>query len=109
MKIKNKLKKVRFMLLQYNFIVNITLAGIIGSILFTILILLESVFYFTSSTKVFILTVIIVCILYIVSFGVSYFYRSVKNRVKKYKFENLSLHLGENLFPEKSDFECTAT
>ncbi len=103
MKIKNKLKKVRFILLQYNFIVNITLAGIIGSILFTILILLESIFYFTSSTKIFILTVIIVCILYIVSFGVSYFYRSVKNRVKKYKFENLSLHLGENLFPEKSD------
>ncbi len=103
MRIEKELKKVRLFLLQNDFLVHLMLTGILGAVLFTILILLESVFYFLPDTKISIIAILIVSALSIILFWVIFIHRSTNNKIFYYKIETISLRLGNKIFPEKKD------
>ena len=71
--IKEYIQKFRSHFLKYIFLGNLIYIGIIGSILFLLLIFLESIFYFLPSTKLIIIYSLIFCISVFILYWISPF------------------------------------
>ena len=77
--------------------------GIIGSILLLLLVMLESIFYFSPTVK---LIVIYSSIFSLVAFTLYWFVSSQLIKMEKmesYKINKFAVILGEKLFPNKKD------
>lgn len=103
MMIKEYIKKFRFHSLKYIFLGNLIYVGIIGSILFLLLILLESIFYFLPNTKLTILYSLVFCISVFILYWITMFQMIKKDKIKSYRINKFAIILGEKLFPQKKD------
>ena len=103
MMIKEYIQKFRFHFLKYIFLGNLIYIGIIGSILFLLLIFLESIFYFLPSTKLTIIYSLIFCISVFILYWITMFQMIKRDKIKSYRVNKFAIILGEKLFPQKKD------
>ena len=103
MNIKEYIQKFRFHFLKYIFLGNLIYSGIIGSILFLLLIFLESIFYFSPNTKLIIIYSLVFCISVFTLYWFTMSQMIKKEKVKSYRINKFALILGEKLFPQKKD------
>ena len=103
MMIKEYIQNFRFHFLKYNFFGNLIYIGIIGSILFLLLIFLESIFYFLPSTKLIIIYSLIFCISVFILYWITMFQMIKRDKIKSYRVNKFARILGEKLFPQKKD------
>jgi len=103
MKIKEYIQKFRYHFLKYIFLGSLIYGGIIGSILFLLLIFLESVFYFSPTTKLITIYSIICCISIFIFYWLTMFQMIKKDKIRSYRVNKLAIMLGEKLFPQKKD------
>ena len=101
--IKEYIQKFRFHFLKYVLLGNLIYIGIIGSILFLLLIFLESIFYFLPFTKLIIIYLLIFCISIFTLYWLILFQMIKKDQIKSYRVNKFALILGEKLFPQKKD------
>ncbi len=97
------IQKFRSHFLKYIFFGNLIFIGILGSILFLLLIFLESIFYFLPKTKLIIIYSIIFCFSAFALYWIIMFQMIKKNKIKSYGINKFALILGEKLFPHKKD------
>ena len=82
---------------------NMLYISITGSILFLLLIFLESIFYFSPKTKLIIIYMIIIFFMTFTIYWLAIFKLIKNEKISSYKIKKFSLILGEKLFPNKKD------
>ena len=101
--IKEHIQNFRSQFFKYILYGNMIYVGIIGSILLLLLVMLESIFYFSPTVK---LIVIYSSIFSLVAFTLYWFVSSQLIKMEKmesYKINKFAVILGEKLFPNKKD------
>ena len=103
MKVKNYIQIFRFHFLKYILFGNIIYIGILGAILFALLIFLETIFYFSPATKLFVIYLLISLSIIFVLYWLVLFYMAKNEKVRSYRINKFAFILGEKLFPNKKD------
>ncbi|MBA65243.1 MAG: hypothetical protein CMG55_05535 [Candidatus Marinimicrobia bacterium] len=103
MKIKNYITIFRFHTLKYKFLGNLISIGILGAILFAILIFLENIFYFSSNTKLYVYYSFVIITLGFICYWITFLYLTKNEKIHIYKTDKLAIDLGKKLFPNKED------
>ena len=103
MKIKKYIQKFRSHFIKYIFLGKLIYIGILGSVLFSLLIFLESIFYFSPDTKLIIIYSIIFCISIFTFYWLIMFQMIKNEKIKSYRVSKFAQVLGEKLFPQKKD------
>ena len=103
MKVKNYIQIFRFHFLKYILFGYIIYIGILGAILFALLIFLETIFYFSPATKLFVIYLLISLSIIFVMYWLVLFYMTKNEKVESYRINKFAFILGEKLFPNKKD------
>ena len=103
MKVENYIQTFRFYFLKYALFGNIIYIGIIGAILFSLLIFLEIVFYFSPAIKLFVIYSLISFAIIFIFYWLVMFHMVKNEKIKSYRIKKFALILGEKLFPNKKD------
>ena len=103
MMIKNHIQTFRFHFLKNTLLGSMIYIGIIGSILFSLLIFLETLFYFSPSIKLFVLFLLTILLLIFIFYWIVIFHMTKNEKIKSYRLNKFALILGEKLFPSKKD------
>ena len=89
MSVKKHIQNFRSQFLKYIFIGNILYIGLIGSVLFLLLIFLESIFYFSPKTKLIIIFLIAISFTAFAIYWIAISQLIKKENIKSYKIKNL--------------------
>ncbi len=103
MKVKTYIKIFRFHFLKYIFLGNLIYIGILGSLLFALLIFLEVIFYFSPLTKLLIIYSLISLAMIFIVYWLILFYMTKNEKIESYRINKFALILGRKLFPNKRD------
>ena len=103
MSVKKHIQNFRSQFLRYIFIGNILYIGLIGSVLFLLLIFLESVFYFLPRTKLIIIYTIAISFTAFIIYWLAISQLIKRENIKSYKINKFAVILGEKLFPNRKD------
>ena len=103
MSVKKYIQNFRSQFLKYIFTGNLIYIGLIGSVLFLLLILLESIFYFSPKVKLMIIYVIAISFTAFTVYWLAIFQLIKRENIKSYKIKKFAMILGEKLFPKRKD------
>tara|TARA_B100000214_G_scaffold284185_1_gene213756 strand:+ start:4009 stop:7416 length:3408 start_codon:yes stop_codon:yes gene_type:complete len=108
MQLNQQIKKVRNSLLKKNQIEYSLLITIVISLLFFLIIQLESIFYFSPNIKTTFYFYFSISVIFFLIFWFFYFFEAKRNNVDKYKIETLADLLGKSISQEKKDVVINA-
>ena len=103
MSVKKHIQNFRSQFLKYNFIGNLIYIGLIGSVLFLLLIFLESIFYFSPKTKLIIIYTIVISSTAFTIYWLAISQLIKRESIKSYEIKKFAMILGEKLFPNRKD------
>ena len=103
MNIDKHITLVRYLLLKKELLQHVILFATYVPFIFTLCIILESIFYFNPKIKLIIIYFFVLIIFFFIVLWIVYFKKAINNKVNKYKTNFLSLILGKEIYPDKND------
>ena len=103
MKIKKQVDNAQTFLIKKRLIALSKWLILFSSLIFFLIIMLESIFYFSINTKILSLIIFSLLLISFLTFAINEAIQGKKNKIKRYNLETIAKNLGHLNFPKKPD------